>query len=393
MEFNYIIIGNGIAGYTAAKELNKRCPDCTVAIVSDEKYSSYYRIKMTELIAKDFEVEDTIISPKDWYEFNDITEYLSEPATGIDFDNKEVTLKSGKVIKGGKILLAMGAHSFVPPIPGCEREGVFTLRSIDDLLEFKHFLDGKDRVVVVGGGLLGLEAAKSLREWGKDAIVIENQNHVLARQLNEELGLKLNEDLEDMGITVYAGSPTELIDGDGSVEFVRLEDGTEVKTDAVLLSTGVRPNLSLVEDSPLEINRGIVVNEKMETNLPGIYAAGDVAEVKGTVIGLWTASMDMGKVAAASMCGDEDLEYEEPKLFTRLDLGEKKIFSAGDVSDYDEVYKFDKNKNYYRLFVTDGKVSGAILYGDTSLMNKFKNYVFNHTPILEVKEESGLFND
>src|SRR5699024_5863353 len=219
--------------------------------VSDEKYSSYYRIKMTELIAKDFEVEDTIISPKDWYEFNDITEYLSEPATGIDFDNKEVTLKSGKVIKGGKILLAMGAHSFVPPIPGCEREGVFTLRSIDDLLEFKHFLDGKDRVVVVGGGLLGLEAAKSLREWGKDAIVIENQNHVLARQLNEELGLKLNEDLEDMGITVYAGSPTELIDGDGSVEFVRLEDGTEVKTDAVLLSTGVRPNLSLVEDSPL----------------------------------------------------------------------------------------------------------------------------------------------
>src|SRR5699024_8548339 len=110
MEFNYIIIGNGIAGYTAAKELNKRCPDCTVAIVSDEKYSSYYRIKMTELIAKDFEVEDTIISPKDWYEFNDITEYLSEPATGIDFDNKEVTLKSGKVIKGGKILLAMGAH-------------------------------------------------------------------------------------------------------------------------------------------------------------------------------------------------------------------------------------------------------------------------------------------
>ena len=383
----YLIIGNGIAGHAAAKEIRKKDKEGTILIVTNEKRHTYFRIKLTEYISTGVEEEKAYVNDQAWYKENNIQVLLNTTMTKFDPHQKKATFSTGEEIVGEKVLLAMGSSPFIPPIQGVDKTGVFAMRTMEDLESFIDYIDDKENIVVIGGGLLGLEAAYSILKRQKNVVVIESFDYVLGRQLNRELGLQLNEELEDMGIHVQVGKNTKEFKGDGKVQEVILDDGTSILADAVLLSTGIRPNLQSLKDSGLEINRGVVINDYLETSFEGIFSAGDIAEVSGNVMGLWTASMEMGRIAGSNMVEKESALYEQPKLFTNLEIGDIRIFSCGDVMNYDEIYQFDSDNEHHRIFVENNKIVGGILDGDIKERNKIKKLVFSQSDVCEL--ESG----
>lgn len=385
MNFTYGIVGNGIAGYSAAKEIRKHDKDGTIALISAEPYGTYYRIKITELICQE-DIQNPSVCNIEWYEDNQVDEELNIPCVKIDPLNRVLSLADGRQIQAEKILLATGAHAFRAPVKGNDLEGVFALRDYDDLMAFRAYVTDKKRIAVFGGGILGLEAAHSLKKLGKEIFIVERSDYLMSRQVDRELGLALNKDLEALGYNLVTGKNTLAFSGEGKVERIEFADGSQLEVDAILMSTGVRPNLDLVRDTGLEIGKGLIVDEKMRTNIPNIFGAGDLVEVYGRTLGLWTAAMDMGKVAGAVMAGQE-ASYEQPKLFTKLDMGPIQIFSVGDISQYDEVYKYKSEGENHRLFVTNGIVTGGVLTGNTKSMGKVKNYVFKKAKIEDVQKE------
>ncbi|MDO5713789.1 MAG: FAD-dependent oxidoreductase [Tissierellia bacterium] len=390
-DVSYLIIGNGIAGHSAAKEIRKKDKDGSILLVTSEKRHTYFRIKLTEYIGTGCDEEKAYVSNEDWYKKNNIDVLLDTEMTAFDPKTKKATLSNGEEVIGEKVLLAMGSSPFIPPIKGVEKEGVFAMRTMEDLEAFLAYIDDKEKLVVIGGGLLGLEAAYSILQRGKDVTVIESFDYVLGRQLNRELGLDLNDELEDMGIHVRAGQNTKEFQGDAHVEKVILEDGTEIETDGILLSTGIRPNIDCIKDSGLAIHRGIVVNTHLETGYEGVFSAGDIAEVDGNIMGLWTASMEMGRIAGTNMVEKDALEYEQPKLFTNLEIGDIRIFSCGDVTHYDEIYQFDSGDDHHRVFVENNKIVGGILDGDIKERNKIKKLVFSQSDVRELELASIPF--
>lgn len=386
-----LIIGNGIAALSAAENFRKHDQDTEILMLSEDAYPTYYRIKLSHFLSKpDFNDEELIVKPEAWYEDRKIQVKLNTRVESIDFTNKEAVTTEGDRFGYDRLLLANGAHAFAPPLKGDDKAGVFTLRSLDDLKTIQSFLKGKERVIVIGGGLLGLEAAHSLVEQGKQVSVLEFFPYLLPRQLDQELSGVVQEMLEKEGLSFVLGTSCKEITGDQTVSGMLLENGQELKADAVILSIGIRPNTGIFKDSPLTVAKGVVVNERMQTNLPDVYAAGDIAEYQGTVFGLWTASNDQGKIAGTNLAG-QDLIYAAPQLVATLNIGDVKLFSAGDVSEPESVITHRDEKAFHRLFVKGGRIVGAALIGDIGLMMKAKNLVLQKKEVPASAEEGDLF--
>lgn len=386
---DYLIIGNGIAGLSAIKEIRSKDKDGRIALVSNEPYNTYYRVRLTELISKDFTDDEILVNKDDWYEENNITEYLNRSANELDTENNRVILDDGIEIEYSKLLLATGSKPFIPPMKNQDKEGFFALRSLDDLNEFKNYLEDCNKIAVVGGGLLGLEAAWSLKELGKEVTILQFDNCILGNQLDIPLAKRLEEELEKEGFKIYTNADVETLLGTTKVAGVRLKDGREMDVDAVLVSTGVKPNMDLVKTSNIEQNRGVVVDTSLKTNIENIYAAGDVIELNGVVLGLWTAGLEQGRIAGNNMVGG-DMTYDVPKPFASLNIGPISLFSAGQTKDVDKVYEEIDGDNHNKLFVKDGKLVGCILYGNTKSMGKFRKAVFAKKDIGEFLEENNL---
>ncbi|MDY3118684.1 MAG: FAD-dependent oxidoreductase [Peptoniphilus sp.] len=381
--YDYIIVGGGIAGVTAAKEIRKKDKDGSLLLLSDEKERPYFRIELTELLG---EKEPVIpyLDKEDWAEKIGIDANFDGKVTSVNFEERCITLENGDVFKGEKILLANGSHANLPPFKNNEVKGVFTLRSWSDLLKIQNYVDhleNNQRVGVIGGGLLGLEAAKSLKKRGHAVAIVDMEEYLLSKQLDRELGMRLNEEMKDHGFMVYTAKSTKGFIGEEYLTGIEFDDGTVVDLDMVLVSIGVRPNTAIFKDTGLEMNRGVVVDRKLRTNVENVWAAGDIAEVEGRCMGIWPASRAMGKVAGANMVeGDET--YEDPKVHTKLDLDTIQVFSAGKVGEGD-VYFYDDAGVHHRLYGKDGKVIGVILYGDTKAMGTYRKLVEANAPIDE----------
>lgn len=390
--YDYLIIGNGIAGLSATEEIRKKDENATILIVSEEKPSTYWRTRLSDLISKDFTDDEIFVKKHPWYNERKIEERLATKVEKIDPEKRIAYLTNGEEIAFAKALLATGATAFVPPIKNVDAQGVFAIRTVDDLRKFKNYVTDKKEVVIIGGGILGLEAAFSAQKLGLSITVIESFDYLLARQLDRELSEKLESKLNEMGIKTFTGKNTEeILTKDGVVCGIKLADGTTISADAIMVQAGIRSNIKIAQDSGLATDRGIMVDDHLETAHKGIFAAGDCAQIGKFTIGLWTSSQEMGKIAGHNMTGDNE-SYIQPKPFSTLMLGDIKLFSAGmNSGEGVEEEKKEVGANIYKLFKKDNSYVGGILWGDIKYQADVKNIVFNHVDPQETKLGTEVF--
>ncbi|TRZ92563.1 NAD(P)/FAD-dependent oxidoreductase, partial [bacterium] len=300
-----MIVGNGLAGTMAAKSLRELDPSIEIEVFAEERYPYYPRPNLIEFIAGNLSYEKLFAFPEHWEERQNIVIRTDEPVVRIDVGAGKVETRDGRTSAFDRLLLANGSSAFVPPIEGVEKKGVFVLRTLDDALAILEYLKDHPRVAVLGGGLLGLEIARALKARGASVTVNEFFDRLLPRQLDVRGAGILKAQIEKLGIEVRLGVATEEITGDGEAAGLKFKDGGEAAADMVIAAAGVKPNLSVAKEAGIAVDRGVVVNDLLETSRPGIFAAGDVAQHRDRVYGIIPASFDQARVAAFNMLSPE----------------------------------------------------------------------------------------
>ncbi len=364
----YLIIGNGVAGNSAAETIRKTDPAGKVLVFSREKYHFCYTPALPEYLGGEKKVKDFTIHDGQWYERNRIELFLETEVSQIDSQKKIAQTPKGK-FPYDQLLLACGGRPSVPPIPGSASPGVFTLRTIEDAEAIRKKCQGARKAVVIGGGLLGLEAGNGLRKAGLEVSVVEFFPRLLPRQTDIAGAALLQRQMEEMGFRFCLGAKTQEIAQDKDGLRVTLEGGPELRAHLVLISAGVRPELTLAQTLKLAVDKGIKVDDHMFTGLKGVYAAGDLIEHRGRFYGIWPASMEQGRVAGANMAGQERT-YAGTVPSNSLKVAGIDLLTAGELDvegKMDSVVVKDEARKIYRKLVLKGhRVVGAMLLGDTS---------------------------
>ncbi|TCO77983.1 NAD(P)/FAD-dependent oxidoreductase [Marinisporobacter balticus] len=382
----YVIIGNGIAGLTAAAEIRKADETAIVKIISQENYLTYYRVKLSHYISKDFEPKELFIHDENWYKEREIELILGKKVKRIDAENMHVVLVDDKEVPYDKLLIANGSSAFVPPVKGKEKAGVYALRSLKDLMKIQDYLKDCIEVAIIGGGLLGMEAAWALKERGLNVHVIEFSPYLLPRQLDEELATFVKEKLEEKGLNIHIGAATQEIIGNTKATGVGIKDGRIINGEMILFSTGIRPNINIANDTKIKVDKGILVDEAMETSIPNIYAAGDIAQISDGAMGLWSVAMDQGKVAGMNMVGNKT-SYKPVQPATLLSIGGFSLFSMGVIDKEKETIAFKNKEVFHKLFTEKGKLVGGVLAGDTKKMVKLKRAVADQIDLQDMMDK------
>jgi len=365
----YVIVGNGVAGVTAAQSIVRADPSAEVHIFGAEPYPYYRRPLLWEFIAGQIEQDELTFRPPEWYAQRGIHLHLGVPATTIDPAAYRLTLADGSQADYDRALLATGGRPFVPPCEGTDKEGVFTLRTLDDARAIKAYAQQVATAVVIGGGLLGLETARALHTAGLDVTVVEFFPYLLPRQLDQEGAQVLQSLLEAQGLRVITGGTTEAVLGDVCADCIRLKDLRIVAGDLVLFSTGIRSEVSLAQEAGLEVNRGIVVDGHLQTSAEDIFAAGDAAEFDGRVYGIIPPAIEQARVAAANMVAPGSTTYAGTLPTTTLKVAGAELTSLGECvvegDEYTQLRHADPAGGHYRKVVLrDGRIVGAILLND-----------------------------
>ncbi|MBW2028155.1 MAG: NAD(P)/FAD-dependent oxidoreductase [Deltaproteobacteria bacterium] len=383
----YVIIGNGVAGTTAAENIRKHDRDGSITVLTDEDTPFYYRIRLNEMISGDITEKDLIARKTEWYESEKIGMETNRRATGADPERKILLAQDGQQLPYDILLIATGSHSFVPPIKGADKRGVFTLRSIQDARDISAWAQTAEEVVVIGGGLLGLESGNALRKLGKKVTVVEFFPRLLPRQLDTDGARRLQGIMEEMGFTFRLGAKTREITGEEKASEVRLEGGETLAADMVVISAGVRPNLELAEPLALEKDKGIKVDDHMRTNRPDVFAAGDVAEFKGIPYGIWPAAMEQGKIAGVNMAGG-DLTYSGTTMSTTLKVVGIDLASAGDIDAENkfESRVFTDGRTYKKIIIDDKRIVGCIMLGDTKEFSRITKMMSEERDVSELNK-------
>lgn len=381
-----VILGGGVAGFTAADYARRNSAQATITLVHKEHELPYNRLNLTRFLGGEVEEEDLELREPSWYSAQRIDLFADE-AVRIDRQESRVELRKTPALNYDRLILANGSHPFVPPIVGVTLGGVFSLRTKADAIEILARAKINGRCVCVGGGLLGLEVAGALVRRGVRVTVLEGFDRLLPRQLAEPAGVMLKSFVEGKGIDVKCGARTEAFFGDEEVRGVRLRDGTEIPADLVVLATGVRPNSYLARQCGLEVNNGVLVDDNMRTSDPSILAAGDVAEHRGLVYGLWPTALGQGAVAGNNAAGGQRAVFAGIPPANQLKVLEVDLFSIGQFAPPDASYRvFERQEDslYYRLVCRDGKLVGANLFGNTEHAGVVKSAVETGTQIAEL---------
>lgn len=369
----YVILGNGAAGLSAAKAIRERDKTGSVIMISNEAYPTYNRPMLTKSMVAELDAKEILVEPEAWYQENNIHLLLEKEVTGIHTDKKEITLSDGTALKYTKLIYALGSECFVPPIPGTDKPEVVAIRRMSDIEKIEAMLDRVQNVVVIGGGVLGLEAAWELKKARKQVVVLEAAPQIMGRQLDEGASQMLTDISRNNGIDIHAGVQIASIEGESSVTGVKLADGREFPAELVIVSAGVRANVGAAKNAGLDINRGIVVNADMSTSDENIFACGDCAEYEGINYAIWPQALEQGKVAGANAAGDA-LTYTTVSAglsFHGMNTGLYAIGDNGKNSNliYRTVeFKDMGRKQYEKYYFLNNRLCGAILIGDTSKM-------------------------
>ncbi|MDT0508524.1 nitrite reductase large subunit NirB [Novosphingobium sp. MMS21-SN21R] len=366
-----VVIGNGMAGCRAVEEILARDPArFDVTIFGAEPRVNYNRIMLSPVLAGEKAFEDIVINGDVWYSGNGITLVSGDPVVSIDRATQTVIAKSGRVEPYDRLLIATGSDPFIIPVPGKDLAGVVTFRDLDDVDKMLAAAEKGGSAVVIGGGLLGLEAAHGLSLRGMKVTVVHLMPTLMERQLDEAAGYLLKTELERRGQTIVTGGDTaEIVGKDGHVSAVRLKDGRELAADIVVMAVGIRPGTTLAKSAGLEVERGIVVDDHMVTSDPAIMAVGECVQHRGNCYGLVAPLWDMCRALADNAC-EQPSGYEGSVTSTKLKVSGIDLFSAGDFSGGDgaeDIVMRDAARGLYkRVVVKDNKLVGAVLYGDTA---------------------------
>lgn len=364
---NYFIIGAGAAGISAAREIIKQREESDrIVVITDEPYPSYYRPGLIEYLSGGVEIEDIIIYNKKWYNQNGISLKTGETAVKVFPEDKRVITDKGDY-SYDRLLIAGGALPLVPPLEGRNLKNVFVLRNAADAAAIRQAAKVSKRAVVIGGGLLGLEVAYNLMSSGLDVTVVEAKPRLLPRQLDEKAADLLADILRNKGLSFYLNAGVERFLGEESVKWVKLGNDTFIGAELVVISAGIKPDTSLAGGiRGISINNGIIVNKFMETPVDSIYAAGDTAEFKGSVYGLWTAAMQQGRIAGLNM-KNRRTEFVEPAFPHKLKVVGVNVVSAGE-PDFELKYKYKEESETYKyrktVYDSQNNIIGLIEVGD-----------------------------
>jgi len=382
-----VVIGNGMAGQAAIEQILKIQNDnIEIIVFGAEPYHSYNRIMLSDVLSGKRSFSQLNTKSRDWYEQNGIKLYTGSHVTNIDVDNKRVYSENGFSSPYDKVLIATGSVPFIPPIKGVDKKGVFVYRTIEDVWSMSEVSRYKKKAVVIGGGLLGLEAAKALKDNGMEATVVHLMDHLMEQQLDYDSGLILQMLLERVGLKFRMQAVTEEILGKDYVTGIKLQSGEVIDADLVLICTGIRPNTKLADKAGLQVQKGILVNDFLETSCEDIYAIGECVEHRGTVYGLFDPLAEQAQVVADSIAGSGVRIYEESLLSAVLKVAEVNLVSVGHFEggkEYEDIVYTDAQAGIYKKIVLkDNKLEGAIFLGD----------IKDYRKIYELIKEKALIN-
>ncbi|ARV97255.1 Nitrite reductase (NADH) [Bacillus subtilis subsp. subtilis] len=390
-----VLVGNGMAGVRAIEEILSVAKDeFQITIFGAEPHPNYNRILLSKVLQGDTDIKDITLNDWDWYEENNIQLYTNETVIKVDTENKTVITDADRIQPYDELILATGSLPFILPIPGADKKGVTAFRDIKDTDTMLAASKQYKKAAVIGGGLLGLEAARGLLNLGMDVSVIHLAPFLMERQLDATAGRLLQNELEKQGMTFLLEKQTEEIVGDDRVEGLRFKDGTSIEADLVVMAVGIRPNTTLGAESGIPVNRGIIVNDYMQTEIPHIYAVGECAEHRGIAYGLVAPLYEQAKVLAKHICGIETNPYEGSVLSTQLKVSGVEVFSAGDFDESEDkkaIKVFDEQDGIYKKIVLrDNKIVGAVLFGDSSEGNRLFSMIQKEADISETSKISIL---
>ncbi len=389
---NVIIIGDGVAGDTAAKTIITQPGDFRVSVFTSEKFPFYQRTRVGDVLSGDAGTEDLILHDRNWYSENEIDLHLNTPVEKISPSNHTISTVTGEEFGFEKLLLATGAKPIFPRIEGREKEGIFTLRTLADAAKIRSDLGDTDNAVVIGGGILGLESAYSLNAMGIRTTVVEILPSVMGKQLDETGSKYVRKRLEKKGIRFRLGCEARAFLGGDRVEKVELDTGELLPAESTIVSAGVSPRTELAEAAGLETGRGILVDERLQTSEEDVFAAGDAIEQDGSCYGIWPPAREQGEIAGSNVAGEEKI-YDGSLSYFKLKVAQIDMISAGirEESRAEEVVTREEDRKSYKKFYLDegGKLIGVITVGDRSSHSKILNALRGREKLEKLEDSLG----
>ena len=388
-----VLVGNGLAGMRCLEDLLDMAPErYEVTVIGEEPWGNYNRIMLSPVLSGDKSIEDIMLHPHAWYSDKGIHFIAGDAAVKIDRPRKQVYTEKGIVVDYDRLILATGSKPFIPPIKGSDLKGVLSFRDIYDVNTMLEYCKNKKNAVVIGGGLLGLEAAYGLKQRGMNVTVLHLMDRIMDRQLDARASALLKQSIEAKGIPVLTEANTEeLIGQDGHVSQLRLKDGTVLEADFVIFAVGIRPNMALAQSAGLRCNRGVMVNDTMQTFDPSIYAVGECIEHRNQTFGLVEPLWGQAFICASHLAEHGSLTFKAPTVPTQLKVSGCDVFSAGNfepADDYEDIILNDEKRHIYkRIIIQKDKVIGAVLFGDTEDGAWYAELIADQTPISSIRNK------
>lgn len=385
-----LIIGNGMAAARLVDELTKCAQGrYAIAVIGEEPVLAYNRVLLSSLLAGAVEDSDIELKPRGWWEAKGVTLVYGRRATEVDTRTRKVRLDGGAALGYSKLVLATGSEPIRLPLPGADLPGVLTFRTRRDVADMLSRSRAGMRAIVIGGGLLGLEAAYGLNKAGAEVTVVHLMDRLMERQLDPCSAAMLKTALEEIGIRVVLNAESAAIEGHSGVSGLRLADGRILETDLVVMAAGIRPRAGLAQLAGIDVNRGIVVDDQLQSSAPDVYAIGECAEHRGICYGLVEPAYEQARVLARHLAGERE-SYEGSLLATNLKVSGINVFSAGDfagTSGSEPILLTDAERGSYRkLILKDGRLAGALLLGDTADALWYLDLIRSGEPISAIRE-------
>lgn len=387
-----VVVGNGMAGMRTVEELLELAPQLyDITVFGAEPYGNYNRILLSPVLAGEKSVDDIVIHSRDWYAAKGIKLHAGDPVVAIDRGRRVVRSQSGVEASYDRLLFATGSKPLLIPVPGHTLPGVFSFRDIKDVESMIAAARDHRHAVIIGGGLLGLEAANGLLRQGMSVTVVHLIDSLMERQLDKSASVLLQKALERKGLRFLLNARTTEIVGSERVTAVRLDDGTEIAADLVVMTVGVRPNIELAQQAGLHCERGIVVDDTLQTYDPRVYAVGECVQHRMATFGLVAPIWDQARVCGAHLAGAGHRRYVQRATATRLKVTGVDLYSAGDFlggpSTEDLLLRDPRRGVYKRLVLERDRVIGAVLYGDVKDGAWYFELIQNRTDISQLRSQ------